>query len=127
MGISETWLVHNNPDDNIFINEYSKPIRRDNNHHQAGVLVYLSHSVLAKHRYDLEPPNSEIIAIELQLQRKNVLICNIYRPPHKDVIYICADIESVIENATPEFKSFIFLGDTNKTTTEGRAIKAMFD
>ncbi len=48
-----------------------------------------------------------------------------------------ADIESIVENATPEFKSFIFLWDTNcrnslfwsedKTTIEGRAIKAMFD
>ena len=136
-GISETWLDQNDSDDNNYTDGYSKPIRRDNNHHQGGVLVYLSNSVPAKHRSDLEPLNSEIIAIELQLQHEKVLICNCYRPPHKDVIDFCADIEAVIENATPEFKSFIFLGDTNgrsshfwsqdKTTTEGRAIKAMFD
>ncbi len=68
---------------------------------------------------------------------EKVLISNCIRPPDKDVIDFCADIESVIENATPEFKSFIFLGDTNcrnslfwsedKTTTEGKAIKPMFD
>ncbi len=73
----------------------------------------------------------------MQLWWEKVLICNYYRLPHKDVIEFCADIESVVENATPEFKSFIFLGDINcqnslfwledKTTTEGRAIKAMFD
>ncbi len=136
-GISETWLDHNDSDEDIFINEYSKPIRRDNNHHQGGVLLYLSNSAPAKHRDDLEPPNSEIIAIELQLQLECVLICNCYRPPHKDVIDFCGDIESIVENATPEFKSFIFLEDKNcrdslfwsedKTITEGRAIKAMFD
>ncbi len=47
------------------------------------------------------------------------------------------DIESVVENATPEFKSFLFFVDTNcrnslfwsedKTTTEGKGIKEMFD
>ncbi len=73
----------------------------------------------------------------MQLQLEKVLICNCYRPPHKDVIDFCADIESVDENATLECKSFIFLGDSNcrnslfwsedKTTTECRAIKTMFD
>ncbi len=51
------WLDHNDSDGDIFINGYSKPIRRDNNHHQGGVLVFLSNSAPAKHRDDLEPPN----------------------------------------------------------------------
>ncbi len=68
----------------------------------------------------------------MQLQWKKVLICNCYRPTHNDVRHFCADIESVVENATPQF-----LEDTNcwnslfwsedKTTTEGRAIQAIVD
>ncbi len=42
------WLDHNDSDGDIFINGYSKPIRRDNNNHQRRVLVYLSKSAPAK-------------------------------------------------------------------------------
>ncbi len=64
-----------------------------------------------------------MIAIELQLDREKVLICNCHRPPHKGVIEFCADIESVIKNATPEFKSFIFLGEIVEILSFGLKIR----
>ncbi len=80
-GISETWL-HNLDDSNdLTIPGYLAPIRRDNNGHQGSVLVYMLVNAPAQHRQDLEPTNSEIIVVELQLKNTKVLICNCYRPP----------------------------------------------
>ncbi len=76
-GMSETWLDHNDPENNIFIDGYSKPIRRNNNHHQVGFLVYLSNSVPANHIDDLEPPNSEIIAIDHIFINNNNIISEV--------------------------------------------------
>ncbi len=53
-GISETWL--DNPDDSndLMIPGYLAPIRRDNNGHQGGVVVYMSVNAPAQHMQDLE-------------------------------------------------------------------------
>ena len=136
-GISETWLDQNDKNDSLQIKGYQDPIRRDKNGHQGGILVYLSADAPVAHRPDLEPLNSEIIAVELNIKRQKVLICNCYRPPQKDVIDFCDDIENIVTSARQEFSSIIFMGDTNgrnsefwandKTTPEGRALKAMFD
>ncbi len=58
-------------------------------------------------------------------------------PPHKYIIDFTADIEHIVDNASPEFQSIIFLGDMNgrnkeylvdgKTTIEERALKSIFD
>ena len=60
-----------------------------------------------------------------------------YRPPHKDIIDFCADIDTILDKSTPEFHRHIFIGDTNCrnsefwendcSTTEGRVMKAWMD
>ncbi len=118
---------------------YLALIRRDNNGHQGGVLVHMSVNAPAQHRQDVKPPNSEINVVEFQLKNTKVLICNCYplpRPPHKDIIDFTVDIEHIVDTASPEFQSIIFLADMNgynrefwvddRTTIEGRALKSMF-
>ncbi len=80
-GISETWLDNLDYSNDLMIPGYLAPIRMDNNGNQGGVLVNMSVNVPAQHRKDLEPPNYEIIVVELQLKNTKVLICNCYRPP----------------------------------------------
>ncbi len=60
-GISETWLDNLDDSNECMVPSYLALIRRDNNGHQGGVLVYMSVNAPAQHRRDLEPPNSEII------------------------------------------------------------------
>ncbi len=134
-GISETWLDNLDHSKDLMVPGYVAPKRRDNNGHQGVVLVYMSVNALAQHRQDLESPNSEIIVVELQLKNTKVLICNCYRPPHKDIIDFTTDIEHIVDTALPEFQSIIFLGDMNgrnkefwvddRTTIEERALTSM--
>ncbi len=66
-GISEIWLDNLHDSNDLMVLGYLAPIRRDNNDHQGGVLVYMSVNAPVQHRQDLEPPNSEITVVELQL------------------------------------------------------------
>ncbi len=136
-GISETYLENTDKNEDLKIPGYHEPIRRDVSGHQGGILVYISEDTPALHRPDLEPQDSEIICIELQLNRLKVLVCHCYRAPHKDTLDFCSDVDTILENSSTEFNGFIMLGDTNgrniefwdgdKTNRDGRFIKSYTD
>ncbi len=135
-GISETWLDGTVSDADISIGGYSKPIRRDFSRQQRGVLVYLSNDLPAKHRDDLDPVNSEIICVEIQIKFKKALIINCYRVPHQDMLDFCSDLNDVIDKASEEFDDIVIMGDMNArntlfwnhdiTNTDGRILNAFF-
>ena len=58
-GISETWL-DDKIDMDLNIPGYHLPVRRDFNRHQRGLMVYISQTLCASRRSDLEPRNEEI-------------------------------------------------------------------
>ena len=136
-GISETWLNKSDKNEDLYIPGYSLPIRRDVGGHQGGVLVYIADNVTALRKPDIEPPNSQIICIELQLHNSKILICNCYRPPHDDIIDFCDMLDDIMTTTSGQYQNYIIMGDTNarnkefwdedKTTTEGRILKAWLD
>ena len=111
-GISETWL-DSSVDVDLNIPGYHQPLRKDFNRHQRGIMVYISQSLPARRREDLEPPNTEIICVEVQANKQKFLICNCYRVPYYSIIDFGNDINSIIENALPEFQDIFILGDMN--------------
>ena len=48
--VSETMLSENVTNDQLAVNNYQSPIRRDRDHNGGGLLIYLSHKVLANCR-----------------------------------------------------------------------------
>jgi hypothetical protein len=73
IGVSETWLDQSIDDSQLVVPGYSNPLRRDRSRQGGGVMVYLSESVPAKRRVDLELPNLEIVCVEVQTMNALVL------------------------------------------------------
>ena len=75
---------------------------------------YISKRLRARCRTDLEPPNRDLICIEVCLPDRKCLITNCYRVQNYDIINCCADIEVLIEKAAPVFNDIFILGDLNE-------------
>jgi hypothetical protein len=137
LGISETWLDDSYDASKLNVKGYHPPFRRDNTAHSCGSMLYIAANTPAQRKQLYEPPDSEIICVELRIKKVKILVSSCYRPQHRDMIDFCSDIESILDAATQDYQSFIFLGDMNArnkqfwegdlTNTEGRAIKAFFD
>ena len=135
MGISETWL-DNSVDSGFDIEGFHKPFRRDYNNHQRGIMVYVSESLPARRRTDLEVDNCEMICVEIQSNNKKILVCNCYRVQYYSVIDFGADMETLMDRASSEFDGIYVMGDMNarhqlfwegdKTNAEGRALHSIF-
>lgn len=131
-GVSETWLDCDT-DLDLHIEGYHAPIRRDFNRHQRGVLVYVSENIPARRRPDLEPNDGEMICVEVQINKKRIIVCNCYRVPYYDIIKFSSDLEFICDKVS-ELETLIVLGDMNarnsafwdgdNTNTEGRALLA---
>ena len=99
-------------------------------------MVYIRKHIQAKRRSDIEPPNAEVICVELQLNKRKILICNCYRVPHFAMLDFCAILSTLVEENITEFKEIVFLGDINGrhsifwngdvTNTDGRQLQAFF-
>ena len=85
--MSETWLHNQTNTDKILIPNYREPYRRDRNDRQGGgVCAYVSENIVSRRLDDLEPPDIDLIWIELTLQAKRVIVGVGYRPPHQPVL-----------------------------------------
>ena len=100
-------------------------------------MVYIRKNIQAKRRSDIEPPNAEVIlCVELQLNKRKILICNCYRAPHFTMLDFCAILSTLVEDNITEFKEIVFIGDMNGrhsifwngdvTNTDGRQLQAFF-
>lgn len=137
LGISETWLDNTFDENKLLVEGYQRPIRRDNTSHSCGSMLYIANNTPATRKIHLEPTDSEIICVELQIKKIKVLVCSCYRPQHRDIIDFCYDIETILDNGSDTYQSYVFIGDMNArnkyfwdkdlTNTEGRALKAFFD
>lgn len=137
MGISETWLDESIDTHSLIVPGYQAPIRRDQTRHSGGSMVYIAEGLPAVHKPEYEPTHSEIICVEVRTQQQKILICNCYRPQHRDIVDFCSDVNTIIDEAATYYNSVVFMGDMNcrntlfwgpdTTNTEGRALKAQFD
>ena len=90
---------------------------RGNNSRAGGVVVYISESLPAIRRNDIERANIEGIWTEiLQPHAKKILLGTIYRPPDGsdflDAIFMEA-LDEVLHIASAEEKEVIIMGDLN--------------
>ena len=112
--LSETWLKDIHTDEELMIDGFHKPIRRDrpNNIGWGGVAVYVRNSHYCKHRVDLEIDNLEAVWIETKINKKSFIIASFYRPPNATVEYWELISES-IRKASAINSTLIILGDFN--------------
>ena len=119
LGLSETWLLKHNDTALVTFRDYQQPLRRDRNirvggkpQKGGGLLVYVSKTLTAKRRKDLE---SDIETIWVEISGKNIphiLVCNFYRPPQSNKEFFDA-LETQIGNAKENGLPIFLLGDMN--------------
>ena len=138
IGLSETHLDATISDSESMIDGY-KLYRRDrgNNSRAGGVIFYISESLPAIRRNDLERANIEGIWTEiLQPHAKGILLGTIYRPPDGsdflDANFMEA-LDEVLHIASAEEKEVIIMADLNcnfmsgaKSHSETKKLKGIF-
>jgi hypothetical protein len=98
--ISETWLDATINSNEIDLEPFSIPFRRDRNRHGGGVAAYISTNIGATRLQNIEPAQSEILCLEVQLPGtpiKHLLLLACYRPPNKDMLDFLSDLDHCLE------------------------------
>jgi len=85
VAVTESWLGDSIESDDISLDGFQPPIRRDRNRHGGGVLIYISNTIPCKRRDDLEVISSECIWLELQIGIFKILFATYYRPPGQNI------------------------------------------
>ena len=93
---SETWLSDSTDTDDLLLELFNKPERKDRpGDSHGGVMLYVKERIHYKRRNDLELQNIESIWIEVANSRKHILVGLFYRPPNSDSTYL-SNIEDCI-------------------------------
>ena len=118
--VSETWLNDSVSADSLQIPSFSPMFRldRSNGRRAGGVALYISSSLVAKRRLDLEKVGIELLWVEIELKRHSFICGVCYRPPSStsvddmillDHLQFCLDN---IKNLKP-YSNILLLGDFN--------------
>ena len=79
VGLSETWLDSTVSDGEIGVLGF-KIYRRDRIKRGGGVMVYVTEDIKCVRRRDLESEWIEALWLEVELRKKQLLVCNIQYP-----------------------------------------------
>ena len=110
--VSETFLNEDSKEENLVIEGFHKPVRKDRDHDGGGVAIYVKKTLLCKHRRDLDIPDLEAVWVETNVNKERLLIGSFYRPPSKPISYWDL-IDTSIKQASSEPLKLFVLGDFN--------------
>ena len=143
LGITETWLSPSVLNSNLVPSVNFNIVRRDRPADVArtggGVAFLLHPSVSFLHRPDLEPVNSNIEILCIQLLKVDsptfVFVC--YRPPNSDCSLFCSALRTSISQISDNNANIHILGDFNArlshwyskdpNTHQGQTLQNLFD
>ena len=111
LGLSETWLDSSVTDAEVSVACYAT-YRRDRGSRGGGVLVYVTDKCRSRKRKDLEEDGVEILWVEVRLNRRTLLLGNMYRPPNTNSS-VLDSLELMLERAVSERKEVLLMGDFN--------------
>ena len=104
---SETWLHDQISDDNIKFPGYHEPIRKDRKDKRGGgVCAFISENIVRKRLPEIEPPDIDLLWVELKLANKRVLLGVGYRPPRQSK----AEVDQFMDQFTTSLNKAISLG-----------------
>ncbi|MCG7870185.1 MAG: hypothetical protein JAY74_27935 [Candidatus Thiodiazotropha taylori] len=114
LAFTETWLSASVDTDDLLLESYNQPERKDrvgDNH--GGVILYVKETLFYKRRDDLEIRGVENIWIELANNHKRVLFGVFYRPPNSDATYFSNIEDSLALAVDTGISDIIVTGDFN--------------
>ena len=114
LAFSETWLNHSVDTEDLILESYQSPERKDREGDNHGrVIIYVKEGVYYKRRHDLEIQDLAAIWIEVANTRKHILFGLFYRPPNSDANYYSM-IEDLLSLAVDtNISDIIVTGDFN--------------
>ena len=114
LAFSETWLHPDIDTDNLILEQYQFPERKDRNaDHHGGVIIYIKEGIYYKRRADLEVRDLENIWIEVANNHKRILFGLFYRPPSANADYFSKIEDSIALAIDTNIKDIIITGDFN--------------
>jgi exonuclease III len=114
IAITETWLHEGVKDEEIAMEGYHTPIRRDRvTDRYGGVAIYCKTNLPVKPRYDIHTPEIESIWVETTLGNQKLLIGTIYRPPNEPANYWEIFSEHIELAKEQDIESIMIVGDLN--------------
>ena len=124
LSFSETWLNDSIASEDLLLESYNKPERKDRpGDSLGGVMLYVKEGLHYKRRNDLELRNIESVWIEVANSHKRVLVGLFYRPPNSDSAYL-SNIEDFIGLAIDTgISDIIVTGDFNLNTTKPSTLR----
>ena len=110
--ISETKLYDSVPANQFIINGYNQPYRLDRRTNGGGILVYVCSDIP---RMKISVPNLtlECLFIELNIRRKEMLLCCSYNPHKNSISFHLNEISKQIDVLYGKYDSLILMGDFN--------------
>lgn len=111
IGLSETWLSNNIPDDVIKIQGYNF-VRKDRQTRGGGVGMYIKNNM----KYDvvnLEEINLEQVWVYINIGKKKIAVGTIYRPPTFNATLFLNMFEEVISSLLSTCDMIMCMGDFN--------------
>ena len=76
--LTETHLDENIHTEEILLDHFSSPFRKDRHFAGGGILIYCSDQLFCKRRLDIESPTEETIWIEIKLNSMVLMLCVAY-------------------------------------------------
>ena len=114
LAFSETWLSPTTKSDDLMIDSFSKPERKDRvGDSHGGVILYVKDFIFYKRRADLELRGIENIWIEIVIKHKHILFGLFYRPPSSDSVYFSTVEDSIHLAIDTGISDIIVTGDFN--------------
>ena len=110
--LTETHLDENIETEEILIDHFLRPFRKDRNFAGGGILIYCSDQLFCKRRYDIESPTEETIWIEITLNSKVLMLCVTYRPPNSSNLF-WDNFNYAIDKASETSNQILITGDIN--------------
>lgn len=114
LSFTETWLNPAIPNEDIMLQSYSTPERKDRpGDPHGGVMIYVKDGIFYKRRDDLEIRGIESIWIEVINNHKSILFGLFYRPPNADAQYFSNIEDSISLAIDTGISNIIVTGDLN--------------
>ena len=70
--ISETWLDSGISDDDLSLDGFQSPFRKDRNTHGGGVMTYIRSNIQVVRRLEFEIPSLELMRLQIKLNTHNI-------------------------------------------------------
>lgn len=130
IGVTETWLNENIPDQLIQLPGYSV-FRKDRSSRGGGLCIYIKTEMNAKKvQFEQADTGWEHIWISFKLNNYDFICGTLYRPPRNNILI--ADLEDCLAAVFPKSDKIIVLGDINinlinKTSTECKTFNGLLE